>query len=77
MTDPSPAAKAVLDAYNREAKPEPHHQREAIAAALRAAVEQAIPLMKTPWGSTLIPVLTARESRDRLLAIIAELEGAQ
>jgi len=37
MTDLSPAAKAVLDAFNREARPEPHHQQEAIAAALRAA----------------------------------------
>jgi len=40
MTDPSQlstAAQAVLDAFNREARPEPHHQLEAIAAALRAA----------------------------------------
>lgn len=37
MNDLSPAAQVVLDAYNREARPEPHHQREAIAAALRAA----------------------------------------
>jgi len=27
----SPAAQAVLDAFNAEARPEPHHQREAIA----------------------------------------------
>jgi hypothetical protein len=42
MTDPtqlSPAAQAVLDAFNREARPEPHHQLEAIAAALRAAAD--------------------------------------
>ena len=30
----------MLDAYNREARPEPHHQCEAIAAALRAAAWQ-------------------------------------
>ncbi len=38
MTELSPAAQVVLDAFNREARPEPHHQREAIAAALRAAI---------------------------------------
>jgi predicted alpha/beta-hydrolase family hydrolase len=40
MIDLSPAAQAVLDAFNREARPEPHHQREAIAAAIRAAAYQ-------------------------------------
>lgn len=35
----SPAAQAVLNGFNREARPEPHHQREAIAAALRAAAD--------------------------------------
>ena len=34
------AAQAVLNGFNREARPEPHHQREAIAAALRAAADQ-------------------------------------
>lgn len=40
MTDPiqlSPVAQAVLHAFNREVRPEPHHQLEAIAAALHAA----------------------------------------
>jgi hypothetical protein len=37
MTELSPQAHAVLNAFNREARPEPHHQREAIAAALRTA----------------------------------------
>jgi hypothetical protein len=32
-------------------------------------------MTKTPWGSTLVPVLTAQESRERILAIAAELEG--
>ena len=40
MTDLSPAAQAVVDAFNSAARPEPHHQREAIAAALRAAADQ-------------------------------------
>lgn len=37
MAELSPAAQAVMDGFNREAKPEPYHQREAVAAALRAA----------------------------------------
>jgi hypothetical protein len=49
MTDKqlSPAAQAVMDAFNREARPEPHHQQEAIAAALRAAAG-CVP--KENWG---------------------------
>jgi hypothetical protein len=38
MPELSPAAQAVFDAFCCEARSEPHHQREAIAAALRAAV---------------------------------------
>jgi len=75
MTDPiplSPASQAVLDAAY--ALPLKNGQPN-LAAALRAAAEQAIPLTKTPWGSTLVPVLSARESRDRLLTIATELEN--
>jgi hemoglobin-like flavoprotein len=39
MTDLSPAAQEVVDAFNSAARPEPHHQREALAAALRAAAD--------------------------------------
>lgn len=45
------------------------------AAAIRAAVNQAIPIIRTPWGSTLVPVLTSQECRDRLLALATELEN--
>ena len=76
----SPAAQAVLDAYMNNCGwldgPLEKDYRCA-AAVLRAAADQAIPITKTPWGSTLIPVLTSWESRDRLLAIADELEGAQ
>jgi hypothetical protein len=68
MTDPtplSPAAQAVLDAFNREARPEPHHQREAIAAALCAAADQVVP----SDGSR-----RTREIRADILDIAAELE---
>ena len=83
MADLSPAAHAVLTAVTwkkYDVPPEglPTFAEEMaplIAAALRAAADQVVPLTKTPWGTTLIPVLTAQESRDWLLAIAAELEG--
>ena len=84
MTDRtlSPAAQAVLDAaffiYEDEMLYVAIGEKFAgkiAAAALKAAADQAIPMTKTPWGSTLVPVLTAQESRERILAIAAELEG--
>ena len=77
MTDPtplSPTAQAALCAAARRYAIDGDLQ-DSIAAALRAAADQAIPLTKTPWGTTLIPVLTSQESRDRLLAIATELEN--
>ena len=77
----STAAQAVWDAawqlspVNCESHED--RRRQQIAAALRAAADQAIPLTKTPWGTTLIPVLTSQESRERLLAIATELENPQ
>ena len=77
MTKPlSPATQAVLGAFLSEWDVYAVSEaRWATAAALRAAADQAIPMTKTPWGSTLVPVLTAQESRERILAIAAELEG--
>jgi hypothetical protein len=78
MTDRtlSSAAQAVMDAFLSEWDVYAVSEaRWATAAALRAAADQAIPMTKTPWGSTLVPVLTAQESRERILAIAAELEG--
>jgi hypothetical protein len=74
-TQLSPAAQAVLDAFNREARPEPHHQQEAIAAALRAAADQVVPEDGDPiYGLT--PARAERQVvRRKLLAIAAELEG--
>ena len=74
MTDLSPQAQAVLDAFNREAKPEPHHQREAIAAALRAAAQlKFIPNMLDEWE---VIYAEGWDSHcNELLAIAAELEG--
>jgi len=78
----SPAAQAVLDAafsvYDCEALyslTEEQHASMIVVAALCAVADQAIPMTKTPWGSTLVPVLTAQESRERILDIATELEN--
>ena len=80
MTDQplSPAARAVLDAFNREARPEPHHQREAIAAALRAVANQVVPPHLETELYDRNPSLTlqkAVEIRHQLLTIANELEN--
>ena len=79
MTELSPAAQAIVKAFDDryELPWEDDWQEQCLAAALRAAVYQAIPMTKTPWGSTIVPVLTAQESREKILAIATELEGHQ
>ena len=84
MTKPlSPSALTVIAAYNKEARPEPHHQCEAIAAALLAAADQVVPEEQEPvpnedsvvemqvWAR----VSQRQRTRSRLLAIAAELES--
>jgi hypothetical protein len=80
MADPtplSPSAQVVLDAAEKQTDLDFRYAPQIAAAALRAAVDQAIPLIKTPWGTTLVPVLTSLESRDRFLAIVTELKNCQ
>ena len=75
MTKPlSPAAQAVLDAYwtfaeslDRDASDE-----EVLAAALRAAADQVVPVPKLPYDSCCD--VSASATRSQLLAIAAELE---
>ena len=75
MNEPlSPAAQAVLDAW--EAKLEPmvtclthDPEREALAAALRAVADQVLPASPDM-------ILGLMMVRYRLLAIADELEGA-
>jgi hypothetical protein len=83
MTDLSPAAQAVLDAWDAKLDPmvtclthDP--EREAIAAALRAAADQVVPpererlfIEKKAWDFELCVEV---DIRDQLLAIAAELE---
>jgi hypothetical protein len=64
MTNLSPAAQAILDAYGDfEAA-----DTDAMAAALRAAVDQVVPEV---WFES----DDITEARDALLDIAAELEG--
>lgn len=72
MADLSPAAQAVFDAFCAEARPEPHHQRDAIAAALRAAVDQVVP--GWPCGNDCC-ITTCEQIRADFLAIADELEA--
>ena len=82
MTNLSPAAQAVLDAYNSGfIRPVAVHHKPRIAAALRAAADQVVPTeMDLP---PIAPDLghfrqhERRLTRQRLLAIADELEGAK
>jgi hypothetical protein len=76
MTTLSPAAQAVFDAADGM---EPRQYRgRALAAALRAAVDQVVPDEKAPKMMHLLDLerLAARQhTRARFLAIAAELDG--
>jgi len=86
MTDLSPQAQAVLDAYWKSPW-DPclqHEDRCAIAAAIRAAADQVVPEEPEPEQSTMlfsdwnlkIESWDAHMAiRRRFLAIAAELEG--
>ena len=73
MTDLSPAADAVLDAYGDF---EPANV-DAMAAALRAAVDQVVPEEPLDGGDQrwMFERDARQESRKKLLAIAAELEA--
>ena len=82
MTDLSPAARAVLDAYaNEVGMPRPYeHERRGLAAALRAAADQVVPesIVYIPTSDgTMRRVGELWIVRRGVYAIAAELEGAQ
>ncbi len=71
----SPQAQAVLDAYWKSPwDPSLQHEdRYAIAAALRAAADQVVPLPRLPYDSCCD--VHAAAIRAELFAIATELEG--
>lgn len=81
MADLSPAAAAVLDAYDNAPFVDfDVADRVAIAAALRAAADQVVPpaLEEEFYNrNSSLTLLKAVEIRGELLAIAAELEAHQ
>ena len=76
MADLSPAAQAVLDAFERSWDADPFEMDiSALGAALRAAADQ---VLAAEWKGRIQPdtthMLGINWSRDALLAIAAELE---
>jgi hypothetical protein len=80
MTDLSPAAQAVLDAYNAGfIRPVAVHHKPRIAAALRAVADEVVPLSyEDVWTDGRMLQYEKRDPvREKLLAIADELEGAK
>ena len=75
MTNLSPAAQAVLTAYNEAYESDRH----AVAAALRAAADQVVPEEPLYGGDQrwMYERDTRQASRNKLLAIAAKLEDHQ
>jgi hypothetical protein len=76
MSDLSPAAQAVYDAYCEQADNPYYYERSGLVAALRAAADQV--QMNTPLGDTDADagVFAAHHAIcAHFLAIAAELEG--
>ena len=80
MTDFSPAAQAVLDAFLKAPMGQSHVDDDliAIAAALRAAADQVVPLSyEDVWADGRMLQYEKQDPvREKLLAIAAELEAA-
>ena len=82
MTNLSPAAQAVLDAFLGDAEDtglQIDDLRENVAAALRAAADQVVPEEPLYCGDQrwMYERDTRQESRKKFLAIAAELEAHQ
>jgi hypothetical protein len=88
MTDLSPAAQAVLDAYYTEAdlRDRVVTDCEMLAAALRAAADQVAPWQPEPTEDSVGPTIDygyawalfskANDIRQELITIADELDGA-
>lgn len=70
MTNLSPAAQAVWDAFDQDAQ-----EREAVAAVLRAAADQVTPSDAIEPRNYLPMAIECQRIRAELLAIADELEA--
>jgi hypothetical protein len=79
MSELSPTAQEVFWAFNKAASGEPYdwHYLPAIAAALRAAADQALPEEPLYGGDQrwMFERDARQACRKKLLAIVAELEA--
>ena len=73
MTNLSPVAEEVYDAFI--CTPGEFSDKKALAAALRAAADQVVPVPKLPYDSCCD--VSASAIRADFLAIAAELEAQQ
>ncbi len=79
MNNLSPAALAVWEAFNSEEPGVFVDYGDCVAAALRAAADQVVPEHREHYPNTLderYRKISAFDLRNQLLAIAAELEGA-
>jgi hypothetical protein len=72
MTDLSPAAQAVYDAYCQQADNPCYYEHSGLVAALRAAADQVVPEGYDQAYDCCLEIMS--EIRDDLLAIANELE---
>jgi hypothetical protein len=72
MTELSPAALAVWEAFNREEPGVFVDYGDCLAAALQAAADQVV-----PQGGPFLMTASEDRVRHQLLAIAAELKGQQ
>ena len=83
MSDLSFVAQAVLDAFTEDNSlhdwKHNHYNTEALAAALRAVVDQVVPEEPLYGGDQrwMFERDARQESRKKLLAIAAELDGVK
>lgn len=86
MTERSPAAQAVVNAYAKcvsewfklteTEKSSSHYHASGLAASLRAAADQVLPYEPEPkWYEPVRSHFNRQRIRRRLLAIAAELES--
>ena len=75
MTDLSPAAQAVLDAYNEDRPVGDSLPRNALVKALRAAADQVAPSDADEPRNYLPMAIECQRIRQDVLDIAAELEN--